>query len=83
MIDPIFPAGKLAYTVGSYSFIIDFDVLGKIAVSLNGEVIVISNYQVVEANSLSRDEAFVVQRHEEELPDLPYFFEGNRPWEAT
>lgn len=42
----VFPTGKFTYTVGEYSPVVDICEGGKITLSLEGEIIVISKYQV-------------------------------------
>jgi hypothetical protein len=46
MTDPIFPTGKFTYVVGEDSPVVDIFEQGKMILSLDGEVIVIANYQV-------------------------------------
>ena len=46
MVDQQFPTGKFTYTVGEYSPVVDISDQGKMTLSLNGEIIVISKYQV-------------------------------------
>lgn len=46
MNDQVFPTGKFTYTVGEYSPVVDIYEGGKITLSLEGEIIVISKYQV-------------------------------------
>ena len=46
MSDQVFPTGKFIYTVGEYSPVVDIYEGGKITLSLGGEIIVISKYQL-------------------------------------
>lgn len=46
MNDQVFPIGKFTYTVGEYSPVVDIYEGEKITLSLGGEIIVISKYQV-------------------------------------
>ena len=46
MNDQVFPTGKFTYTVGEYSPVVDIYEGGKITLSLENEIIVISKYQV-------------------------------------
>jgi hypothetical protein len=47
MTDHIFPTGKFTYTIGEYSPVVEIDGQGKMTLSLSGEVIVVSKYQVM------------------------------------
>ncbi len=47
MTDQLFPTGKFTYTVGEYSPVVEIAEQGKITLSLGGEVIVVSKYQVM------------------------------------
>jgi len=46
MNEQSFPVGKFTYTVGEYSPVVDIDERGKMILFLDGEVIVVSKYQV-------------------------------------
>ena len=46
MNDQVFPTGKFTYTVGEHSPVVDIYEGGKITLSLEGEIIVVSKYQV-------------------------------------
>ena len=46
MTDNFFPTGKFTYTVGEYSPIVDISGEGKMSMSLDREVLVVSKYQV-------------------------------------
>lgn len=47
MTEQLFPTGKFTYTVGEYSPVVEIAEQGKMTLSLNGEVIVVSKYQVL------------------------------------
>jgi hypothetical protein len=47
MNNQAFPAGKFTYTVGEHSPVVDIYEGGKMTLSLEGEIIVISKYQVM------------------------------------
>lgn len=46
MNDQVFPTGKFTYTVGEYSPVVEIYDGGKITLSLEDEIIVISKYKV-------------------------------------
>jgi len=47
MTTQLFPTGKFTYTVGEVSPVIDMDGQGKMTLFLEGEIIVVSKYQVI------------------------------------
>lgn len=46
MSDQVFPSGKFNYTVGEHSPVVDIYEGGKVTLSLEGEIIVVSKYWV-------------------------------------
>lgn len=77
LVDQI--AARFTYTTGNDSLMVDIDAEENMTISLNGDVIVISNNQVLKEKLPFCHKAFAAPGYEVEIPELPYFAEGNRP----